>query len=505
MSSLRSSVHGSNASLSARWLQGVFLLSVSAFLLPTACNSSPEISSGGVCASSDDCADSQFCDTENTCQAQCSTCGDTCKSTSDCPDAQFCSGNETCQQECNPTSHSSSCEAGVCSADGKCVAKDDIDISAGGAPNTSTPDDENTNKDCIDVDVTFEPQTPNVVLLIDQSGSMKDDNMAVGKFGDTVKKAEQAGEYSYWDCDTNDQNWRWNVVRNVLLHPDNGVVKDLEDKVRFGLALYSSQGGFGSGGTPKQCPVLTEVDLAFGTHQTMLDDFTCSTLLSDTPTRESLTATAEKLAGMKVDGPKVIVLATDGAPDNCTCANWDDKAGDTCANTQANKVTRGGMTMSPQEAEQYDVVQEALRIKEELGITVEVINVSDPNDTTLAKHLDDVAKSGGAVGGKSIPGFDPGALSGAFQSIIDGVRSCAIDLDGAISPGKESTGKIRLDDDPTSAVNWTDLKLDDKDGWRVNTSTQIELVGKACETIKTGDHELDVTFPCGSFVADPIK
>jgi hypothetical protein len=230
----------------------------------------------------------------------------------------------------------------------------------------------------------------------------------------------------------------------------------------------------------------------------MLAEFNCEDYLTHTPSRESLTAVANKLAAMDIDGPKVIVFATDGAPDNCQCRDWDSDYGQECNQGDSdNDVELGGQMLNTAEAEQYRVVEEAQRIHDELGITVEVINVSSPDNDTLAAHLDDVAERGGATSGASIDGFDPGALGEAFQNIIDGVRSCAIDLDGEISPGKEGTGTVLLDGDA--------LILDDPDGWVVNNPTQIELVGDACETIKTGDHDLDVSFPCGSFVPVNVK
>src|SRR5690606_32426171 len=118
-------------------------------------------------------------------------------------------------------------------------------------------------------------------------------------------------------------------------------------------------------------------------------------------------------------------------------------------------------------------------------------NVSSPSQTALAAHLDDVAERGGAVSGASIDGFDPGSLVDAFNTIIDGVRSCVIDLDGAIASGKANTGTITLNGEP--------LLLNDPDGWVVNSPTQIELQGEACEMIKSGDHDLAIKFPCGSF------
>ena len=117
-----------------------------------------------------------------------------------------------------------------------------------------------------------------------------------------------------------------------------------------------------------------------------------------------------------------------------------------------------------------------------------MINVSTPSDAALQQHLTDVANAGG---GKVYPGFSPGALSSAFDEIIDGVRSCAIDLGGEIADGKESTGTVTLDGEP--------LELDDPDGWHVTTPSQIELLGEACETIKRGGHDLAIKFPCESF------
>ena len=122
-------------------------------------------------------------------------------------------------------------------------------------------------------------------------------------------------------------------------------------------------------------------------------------------------------------------------------------------------------------------------------ITIHVINVSTPSEASLQQHLSDVADAGG---GKVYPGFSPGALSSAFDEIINGVRSCVIDLSGEIAKGKEDTGVVTLDGD--------ELGLDDADGWQVNTSSQIELLGAACDAIKSGEHDLSIEFPCESFV-----
>jgi len=476
-----------------RFAPAALLLGLGALALPAACNSTPTIESGngsgtGSCDNSDDCSSDSFCNAAGTCEKECKTCGNECDENDDCPTGQFCDAFRGCQSECTPGEEGEApCDENqICSENGKCVAKNTIIVGGGGAGGSSGG---GGNDSCIKEEITFEPQIPNVVLLIDQSGSM----IADSNLEDGVSDATDAGTYpTAGEDDCGNRNWRWNVVRNVLVDDNYGVVPPLQDKVRFGLALYSS-----AASAATTCPELTEVALSFDNHTPMKDQFECSTVKTHTPTRESLTATAEALAAMDVDGPKVIVLATDGAPDTCECRDWDDdygaelEAGETvCDDGDArNDVTIDGMEFNTAQAEQYRVAQEAARIHSELGITVEVINVGPAN---LKGHLDSVAEQGGAVSGESIAGTSPQALTDAFETIIDGVRSCAVDLNGNVADGKANTGTVKLDG--------VTLGLDDADGWRLNNPSQIELLGDACETIKTGDHDLDIDFPCDSFV-----
>jgi hypothetical protein len=457
-------------------------------LVPAACSNEPEfgdgVGQGGDRGTGSDpvlCLNPELAD----------DCGRGCSATDDCPDGLFCHATTlTCQANCVAgEEESEDCDGAACSADGLCPGDDssverksNLGVEGGGGAGTGG----DVNEECIDVEVDFEPIIPNVVLLIDQSGSMNDGS----GFGTAVQAEIDDGSYTPWGCGGVNDLWRWNVVRSVLFNPDGGIVKPLEDQVRFGMALYTSNGGFGLTEPFKTCPVLAEVALGFGTYAEMLEAMDCSDIGSDTPTRESLRDTAAALAARELDGKNVIVLATDGEPDNCTCPNWNDDGGYDCDGDVEDRVTRPGFVdpITLAAAEQYDVVQEAKRVYEELGIQVFVIDVSTPSNTSLRDHLTDVAEAGG---GDIFDGTNPSGLTDAFQTIIDGARSCAIDLDGEIEDGKESTGKVLLNGDP--------LTLGDPDGWKVNSPTQIELVGDACTTIKSGAQELDITFPCGAF------
>jgi hypothetical protein len=290
-----------------------------------------------------------------------------------------------------------------------------------------------------------------------------------------------AGEYALGQCPEHN-DWRWNVVRDVLFNETKGIIKPLEERVRFGMSLYTSDNGRVKEGAPeeidetKECPQLIEVPIALRNADEMLEQFKCDDVSEDTPTGESLVAAAKTLVDFAEPGPKIIVLATDGEPDSCECPDFGSGMPQRCREDGVPDMIKA------------DVVAKAKAIHDDDGITVHVINVSTPSNASLQQHLTEVAAAGG---GDVYPGFSPGDLSSAFEKIIDGVRSCVVDLDGEIAKGKESTGTVTLDGE--------ELELDGDDGWRVNTPSQIELLGEACETIKRGEHDIDIKFPCDSF------
>lgn len=446
-----------------------------------------------------------------------------------CAPNQYCSESGTCEQECTPNTPDPRCgkspegETYLCGLNGKCTQElepegPDLGVGVGGAHGTGGSTGEGGGDGCIEEEVRFTPEIPNVVLLIDQSRSM------TGEQGFTalVEQEIEAGTYVPWECEEAGnpigsqgppQTWRWNVVRTVLFNPTDGIVKQLDGDVRFGMALYSSRNGNIAGPNdeePKVCPLLTEVpiieaDVDFGNYEEMLAHMPCSEVVVDTPTRESLTIVAEKLAAADLSGPKIIVLATDGLPDSCDCPNYaESNPPAACLDVargedpEANWVERGDppVLMPPSAAEQYDLVQEAKRIYEELGIVVHVVDVSTPNDPTLRAHLTDVAT---AAHGEIYDGTRPSGLIDAFQTIIDGARSCVIDLQGEIMEGKEDEGTVTLDGEVL-----TFLPDGMGDGWKLNSSSQLELVGEPCDLIKSGKHDIDIDFPCDVFIPEPI-
>lgn len=390
-------------------------------------------------------------------------------------------GSET---ECVPNEPASAaCDGRPCLPDGSCstdpasgggTGAGGTLVGAGGS-DIVLPDETGgsggTPFGCVDEDVTATPIIPNVVLLIDRSLSMTG---ATG-YAARVQDAIAAGEYTPWECMGSvpgapggsgaAEFWRWNVVRTALFNPTDGIVTQLEGNVRFGLTTYSSDA---------TCPELTNVDLFFDNRDAMLAGFACSDLVLQTPTRESLAPTADALAALAVDGPKIIVLATDGAPDNCECPDFNTVACDAAAQT----------------AELAAVVAEAQRVHDTLGITLHVIDVSSPTETDLHDHLADVAAAGG---GDIFDGTDPAGLIEAFETIIGDAQSCIVELGGTIVAGKEKTGTVKLDGETLEYDN-------EENGWGHPAPKQIELLGEACTKFKTGSPTLEIRFPCDVIV-----
>jgi hypothetical protein len=190
--------------------------------------------------------------------------------------------------------------------------------------------------------------------------------------------------------------------------------------------------------------------------------------VGDTPTGESITSVTKDLVAFNQPGPKIIVLATDGEPDTCAVPN-------------------------PQmgQPESIKAAQDAFAA----GVKTFVISVgAEVSDA----HLQDVANAGAglAIGGADKAPFykalDPQALVKAFDTIINGVRSCTLKLNGTIDQAGAASGKVSLDG--------MLLGYNDPNGWRLAAPDEIELLGSSCDAIKMGDHLISVEFPCGIVV-----
>ena len=345
------------------------------------------------------------------------------------------------------TAGGAQCGAGqTCSAEGHCVSNGGGEGGEGGSlfdPNgTSTGSQSGdggsgAGNSCADVQVTFEKVIPTVVLLVDQSGSM------TTSFG---------------------SGSRWSVLHDTLMDPNTGIVKKLDQEVRFGLALYSGDGG-------SNCPMLTQVSIALGNYAQMASVYDPATPAKETPTGESIDAVVAGLAPFAETGPKYIILATDGEPDTCAEPN-------------------------PQNGQPQAIAAAQAAYAQGIGTFIVAVG-----DEVSAGHQQDMANAGAGlpIGGSQNAPFwtalDPQGLVDAFDTIVNGVRSCVFSVDGSIDPAQAGKGTVKLDGQP--------LGYDEPNGWKLNSPTEIELVGAACDALQDGDHEVSATFPCGAAIPDP--
>jgi hypothetical protein len=254
---------------------------------------------------------------------------------------------------------------------------------------------------------------------------------------------------------------RWNVARKALIDPTNGVIKTLDGQVRFGIALYTSKDG-NKGGT---CPMLDQVAIGTGNYAQIAAMYSKAEPIGDTPTGDAIVAVTRQLADPKIPGPKYIVLATDGEPDTCAVPNPQ--------NGQAEAIA-------------------AAKAAYAQGITTLYISVGSE---VSAKHAQDMANAGqglpAAAKAKYYVANDPASLAAAFDATIKGVRNCVFSLNAKVTdPAK---GEVVLDG--------AKLGYDDPNGWKLLPGgTAVELQGKACETIKEGDHTLTAQFACDSVI-----
>jgi hypothetical protein len=287
---------------------------------------------------------------------------------------------------------------------------------------------------CADVQVQVEPITPTLVLLVDQSGSMTEDF---------------AGET------------RWDAMYETLMDPGDGVVATLESQVRFGLTLYSSVDGFEGG----ECPMLTAVEPALDNHDPIDEVFDAADPLDETPTGESLAAVAQTLADFQADGPKGIVLATDGEPDTCDVPN-------------------------PQEGQQVSLDAAALAF--DLGITTYIISVGNE---VGADHLQEMANVGvGKDPDDPMPAtyyqaLDAQQLVDAFEEIIGSFVSCELLVDGIVDLEQACDGSVFLDG----------MQLECGTDYELPDASTLRLLGEACATLQDGgQHMVDASWPCGA-------
>lgn len=315
-------------------------------------------------------------------------------------------------------------------------------------PNTDEnepgPDDVKEAEDCGESNFQAEPIPPNVMLVLDKSGSM------------SMEK---------W-MDNGEQKTRW-----ASLHATTEfLLKSFGDKVNFGLKLFPSiQKGPGFD-LSKSCHVDKGIDAACkpGNAQAILDILpkADASFMGATPTVSGLKEAYEHLGSLSDPNPEAAILIVDGRT-NCQQSNLELSA-----------------------------IAAAAKAKD---ILVYVVGI-DLDLETMAS-LAPVALAGGTK--KIYNSADSKALASSLESILGGISSCTIPLENTpphpdhvkVELGK----KLEIPHLKEFISCEAAAKAGHAAGWVFNAKKgpfkQLELCGDSCAAFKSKP-KVNVGYEC---------
>lgn len=287
------------------------------------------------------------------------------------------------------------------------------------------------------------PQTmnlpPDVLIVLDRSGSMNDDlNDQPCMAGCTSK---------------------WTTAVTTL----TSYLPTVQTTVNWGLKLFASNSG---GGGNSSCSVNagTEVAPAASNATAIINRLGMTTAGSSTPTTAAMTAASAYLKTLNDGNPKFILLVTDGIP---TCGKAACAAG----------VNTGGGTMN--QCDDANAIAAVKTVHDTDGIPTFVLGIgteNSPGDSTLSQ----MAVNGGFPRNGTPQYYPIGSaddLTQAFMSITQTVGQCFFSVSPALT-GTQSVGGVTYDGGsiPADATN----------GYTVEGKNGIRLNGKACDDFMAG-------------------
>lgn len=366
------------------------------------------------------------------------SCQQECEEDSDCDLGLYCTAAHVCGRDCKAGDDKACEDDEVCNSSGRCSSpttpvRVEAPVKVG---DVGTAGAKGLDDDCVRTVVRAKKATPTVMLIIDQSGSMRDGF---------------------------DGGSRWDVLQRSLMDEPDGLVPALQSEVRFGLALYSAENS-------QDCPAISQVNPALDNFAAIATAYDDAEPMRETPTGDAIDAILDSL-DVRLPAPDeaprdplVFVLATDGEPDRCE-------------------------ELNPQNGQEEALA--AVRRAYELGVRTFVISVGDELTT---EHHRDMANAGLGRDAEDpqadywVAG-DDASLRSALTEIIAGKLTCEITLNGRVEGGDACSGTVEL--------NGTALPCDGDNGWQLVDPTHVQLNGRACEELKApGGAQIDVSFPC---------
>jgi hypothetical protein len=272
---------------------------------------------------------------------------------------------------------------------------------------------------------------------------------------------------------------RWVALREALLDNMSGVIRALP-QARWGMALYDGPlpGGTGElmlpdGGVAKAalppattCPRLVTVDPKTDNFAAINAAYPLDPLGGSTPTDRALSAVSAKLLGgatrVPDNMPTIVVLATDGAPNDFCSTDTSLPPADTrpAVITAAQKLAQA-------------------------GVKTYVISLAG-DDQVLTEHVNQVAQAGGT--NKPFVPTNKTQLIEALRQIVSSDPNCDVSLNQEVDPLRACDGAVQ--------IAGKELTCNGADGFGLRDPSTLRLAGAACTAYKADPKALKVNYPC---------
>lgn len=367
---------------------------------------------------------------------------------------------------------------------------------------------------CNSQDVTFTKTIPTVMLVLDRSTSMFASNLANG--------SSPTPWGSFPD--------RWEALRAAV-----GALEPFSQDVQFAGVTYTGYMSESNGA----CPEMEGTDIvpALGNIAAIQALLPASAdalppAASETPTAEGIEAALAILQGVTTEGPKYLVLVTDGLPDLCAGRPALINKGPWCAHDPAYAVVQNafmnGITTyvigigdfkdaNEQEASEYFLnglahagqglpvapnplegtqLKDLHCIQQESEIARGVTPANDFYENWRPYAAATYGEDGMEYTEKLYLEPDDATLGPKLAEVVAGVRSCSFEMDDTVVRAQAGKGAVRLE---TADGVKTDLVYDDPNGWALDAANDYTVViqGTACESVKTqAEIGVKIQFPC---------
>jgi hypothetical protein len=281
------------------------------------------------------------------------------------------------------------------------------------------------------------------VIVLDASASMDDDVLGTACAGG-------CGSSSKWA----------QTVAGI-----NTEVSQTETTVNWGLVLLSSPGNacdVGSFAVPVASGNALEIAFALANRTSASGGVSQP---GHTPTRSGITFATTLLAGVPDDNPRLIVLATDGAPD-CPAA------GDISVDDSSAAVDASTYAMTA-------------------GVPVHVVGIG-VEDAGTSAVLDRIAAAGG-TGGAARYVLSASDVTIDLHSLVEGGTRCLY----TIPPPPPNPSATR--DHIGVLIDGNEILQDWTNGWGYTNAarTQVQLFGGACAAVTDGSaHVVSIVYHC---------